>query len=72
MARLSDAVVARRDDDPEARALIIERHGEAALIEIAYAMSGAALLPGIKPAMGYATTCDLEVLRRQSELQKAG
>ncbi|MEL6503860.1 MAG: hypothetical protein AAFO61_12850 [Pseudomonadota bacterium] len=62
-ARLADAVVGRREDDAEARAAIIAAYGEAGLIELSFAMNGAALLPGIKRAMGYATACDLEVMR---------
>ena len=71
VARLSDAVVARREDDPDARMLIVERYGEAALIEIAFAMNGAALLPGIKRTMGYATACNLDILRRQAQAMNA-
>ena len=66
VAMLADAVTSRREDDPEAREIIRAAYGEAGLIEISYAMNGAALLPGIKRAMGYATQCDLSVLRRQA------
>ena len=62
--RLADAVTVARADDPEARAAIRQRHGEAGLIELSFAMTGAALLPGIKRAMGHATTCDLGRLRQ--------
>jgi len=62
VARLTDAVVLKRDDDPEARAEIQKAFGDAGLIEICYAMNGAALLPGIKRAMGYATQCNLPLL----------
>ncbi|MEM9734851.1 MAG: hypothetical protein AAF903_15430 [Pseudomonadota bacterium] len=62
-ARLTDTVVNRREDDPEARAAIIDAYGEAGLIELSFAMNGAALLPGIKRAMGYATACDLEIMK---------
>lgn len=62
-ARLADAVCARREDDPEARAVLVAAYGEAGLIELAFAMNGAALLPGIKRAMGHATACNLSVLR---------
>lgn len=65
VAQLCDAVVARREDDPDARALILHHYGQAALIEIAYAMNGAALLPGIKRAMGFATACDIDLMRRR-------
>ncbi|WP_275296365.1 hypothetical protein [Sulfitobacter mediterraneus] len=40
--------------------------GEAGLIELSYAMNGAALLPGIKRAMGYATTCNLSMMKALS------
>lgn len=63
-AQLSDAVAGRREDHPEARATIIESYGEAGLIELSFAMNGAAVLPGIKRAMGYATQCDLSVIAR--------
>lgn len=63
-ARLADAVVGRREDDPEARDIVQAAFGEAGLIELSFAMNGAALLPGIKRAMGYATVCDMSVLRR--------
>ncbi|WDE10392.1 hypothetical protein [Thalassomonas haliotis] len=51
-------------DAPEAREKIIKYYGEKGLIELSFAMNGAALLPGIKRAMGYATSCNLEILRR--------
>lgn len=63
---LTTAVTKHRQDDPEARDLIRSAYGEKALIEIAYAMNGAALLPGIKRSLGYATTCDLTILRKSS------
>ena len=62
--RLADAVASRRQDDPEARAEIITHYGEAGLIELSFAMNGAAMLPGIKRAMGHATACDLSLMRR--------
>ena len=64
VARLADAVVGARSDDQEARAQIVRAFGDAGLIELSYAMNGAALLPGIKRAMGYATQCDLATLRK--------
>ena len=64
VARLADAVVGARDDAPEARADVQRAYGDAGLIELSFAMTGAALLPGIKRAMGYATTCDLSTLRK--------
>lgn len=60
--RLTDAVVRDRTDDPEARAKVAHHYGQRGLIELAYAMNGAAMLPGIKRAMGHATTCDLDTL----------
>lgn len=62
VARLADAIVQRREDDPDARAEVQKEFGTAGLIEICYAMNGAALLPGIKRGMGYATECNLSVL----------
>ena len=61
---LTDAVIARREDDPGAREAIRDAYGEAALVELSFAMTGAALLPGIKRALGYATTCDPGAMRR--------
>lgn len=69
---LSDAVVARREDDAEARDAVRAAWGEAGLIELAFAMNGAALLPGIKRAMGYATSCNLDVLRKTAGGAAAG
>ncbi|KIN76804.1 hypothetical protein [Sulfitobacter mediterraneus] len=63
---LADAVVAAKEDAPEARAEILRAYGEAGLIELSYAMNGAALLPGIKRAMGYATTCNLSMMKALS------
>ena len=63
VARLSDAVTRDRTDAPDARDAIRAKYGEAGLIELAYAMNGAALLPGIKRAMGYATACDLALMK---------
>jgi hypothetical protein len=62
---LADAVTSRREDHPEAREVIRAAFGEAGLVELAFAMNGAALLPGIKRSMGFATACDLNLLRRQ-------
>ena len=66
VAQLADAVVGRREDDPLARDMIRSAYGEAGLIELCFAMNGAALLPGIKRGMGHATSCDLSVLRKQA------
>lgn len=63
---LTDAVVRDRTDAPEARAEIEATYGPTGLIELSYAMNGAALLPGIKRAMGYATACDLTLMRKLS------
>lgn len=38
-------------------------HGEVGSIAAAFAMTGAALLPGIKRAMGHAVACDAETMR---------
>ena len=64
VARLADAVTAKREDDPEARAEVIKAYGTAGLIEISFAMNGAALLPGIKRSMGYATVCDIQTIKK--------
>lgn len=66
VARLADAVAGRREDDVEAREIIKRAYGDAGLIEISFAMNGSALLPGIKRAMGYATICDMAILRKQA------
>ncbi|PCI05443.1 MAG: hypothetical protein COB78_02235 [Hyphomicrobiales bacterium] len=62
VAELTDAVTARREDAPQAREIVRQQFGEEGLIELSYAMNGAALLPGIKRAMGYATACDLGLM----------
>lgn len=64
VARLARAVVGDRADDPEAREAVRTAYGEAGLIEAAYAMNGAALLPGVKRAMGHAIACDADLMRR--------
>jgi len=64
VARLADAVVRDRIDAAEEREIVLRAFGDAGLIELSFAMTGAALLPGIKRAMGYATTCDLETIRK--------
>ena len=64
VASLADAIAAQRVDDPEARDIIRKTFGEAGLIEISMAINGAALLPGIKRAMGYATACDIQTMRK--------
>ncbi|WP_435661091.1 hypothetical protein [Leisingera caerulea] len=64
VVQLADAVTARREDDPEARSAVTGTYGDAGLIELSFAMNGAAMLPGIKRAMGHATACDLLVMRR--------
>ena len=56
-------------DDPEARDIIRKAFGEAGMIEISLAVNGAARLPGVKRAMGYATACDIQTMRK---LAKAG
>lgn len=60
---LARAVTAARADDPEARDTVLRFYGEKGLIELSFAMNGAALLPGIKRAMGYATACDLKLMK---------
>ena len=64
VACLADAVTRDRADAPQARDRVRSEYGEAGLIELSYAMNGAALLPGIKRAMGFATLCDLDTLRK--------
>jgi len=62
VVKLSNAVT-NFQDAPEARDKVISYFGEKGLIELSFAMNGAALLPGIKRAMGYATSCDLDLLK---------
>ncbi len=62
VAKLADAVVGQRMDAAEHREKVVEAFGQAGLIELSYAMNGAALLPGIKRSMGYATSCDLSLI----------
>lgn len=57
------SMVTRHQDAPEAREVVSSFYGLNGLIEASYAMNGAALLPSIKRAMGYATGCDIEVMR---------
>ena len=64
--QLVDAVVRDRIDDADARQAVMDAYGEAGLIELVYAMNGAALLPGIKRGLGHAVACDLSLLRNAS------
>lgn len=66
VAMLADAVTLHRMDDPDARAVVQKAYGDTGLIELSFAMNGAALLPGIKRAMGHATSCDLTLLRKKA------
>ncbi len=66
VATLADAVAGRRDDAPEVRDAVRRAYGDTGLVEVAFAMNGAAMLPGIKRAMGFAVACDLEILRKQA------
>ncbi|WP_138464913.1 hypothetical protein [Poseidonocella sp. HB161398] len=61
---LADAVVARRSDDPEARDRVRAAFGEDGLIELAFAMNGAAMIPGVKRAMGFSGSTDPGTLKR--------
>ncbi len=61
---LSDAVTRDRTDDSDARAVIVSAYGEVGLIELSFTMNGAAMVPGIKRAMGYSTACDADLMAR--------
>jgi hypothetical protein len=61
---LAHCVTAERIDHADARAYLRGHFGDAGLIELAYAMNGAALLPGIKRTLGYAANCDLDLMRK--------
>ncbi|AVO37161.1 hypothetical protein [Pukyongiella litopenaei] len=63
VATLADSVAGLRADNMEAREIVRAQYGDAGLIELAFAMNGAALLPGIKRAMGYTTACDPGLVR---------
>ena len=66
VAKLADSVVGLREDNASARNNVVKAFGDAGLIELSIAMNGAAYLPGIKRAMGYATTCDLNLMAQHS------
>jgi alkylhydroperoxidase family enzyme len=66
---LAHHVTAERTDHSDARAHLRARFGDAGLIELAYAMNVAALLPGIKRALGYATTCDMDLMAKTRGLR---
>lgn len=66
VARLSSAVTKARDD-AEAREVVVQHYGESGLIELSFAMNGAALFPGVKRAMGYATACDIDLMRKMAD-----
>ncbi|WP_108257656.1 ABC transporter substrate-binding protein [Mangrovicoccus ximenensis] len=59
-----DAVVRDRAEDAAAREAVRDAFGEAGLIELAYAMNGAALIPGVRRAMGFAGLGEAQVLQR--------
>jgi len=63
VVKLSSAVTSFQDD-PEAREKVIKYYGKKGLVELSFAMNGAVLLPGIKRAMGYATSCNLDILKQ--------
>lgn len=69
VCRLADATVRDRIDGAEAREAVRAAYGDRGLIELAYAMNGAAILPGIKRAMGYATACNIETMRRLAKAE---
>ncbi len=64
---LSDAVTRERRDEPAAREIIKSTWGDAGVIELGFAMNGAALLPGIKRSMGYSGSCDISLLQQASK-----
>lgn len=64
VAMLADAVTRDRCDAPDARETVRHAYGEAGLIEVSLAMNGAVMLPGIKRAMGYATACHIDMLKK--------
>lgn len=64
VAELADSVTGARLDNPGARHIIREAYGEAGLIELSFAMTGASAVPGIKRAMGYATSCNIDTMRK--------
>ncbi len=64
VAELTDATVRDRIDNSDARDHVISAYGDAGLIELSLAMNGAAMLPGIKRAMGYAVQCDLSLMSK--------
>ena len=46
-----------REDDPDARAQIIQRFGHDGLIELALALTSARMFPTMKRVLGYAVSC---------------
>ena len=62
IAKLADSILIEKSDNQEAREIIKEKFGDAGLIEISFAINGAALLPGIKKTLGYGTACDLNII----------
>jgi AhpD family alkylhydroperoxidase len=64
VALMTDAVVGRREDDPENRDVSKKHFGDAGLIELSFAMHGAAALPGIKRTLGYSVSCNMEIVKR--------
>lgn len=67
---LAHAVTASHEDAPDARDQIRAAYGEAGLIELSFAITGAHLLPSLKRAMGYATICNIDTPRKLSKGDK--
>ena len=63
----TDATIADRSDAAQDREILRQALGEKGLIELALAMNGAAFLPGVKRALGFATTCNIEVHRKTTK-----
>ena len=73
VCELADAVVGNRMDNSEAREVVIAAYGMSGLIELSFAMNGAALLPGIKRTMGDAIACDATLMQRLApSIEKSG
>src|SRR5262245_10387374 len=55
--RFTESVVTARYDEELLRARLVERYGDAGLVELALAIAGCRVFPVVKRTLGFATAC---------------
>jgi hypothetical protein len=63
----TEHVLQRTYAEDELRGLIRRRHGDRALVDLAFAIASAQVFPLLKQVLGYATTCSKVVVRVDGE-----